>query len=68
MHKSISPQILTHAGHNVFGVSGTETAEGGDSYLRVVKVVDFVPVGGGSTCPQVDDTFNAEISVLRSVL
>lgn len=23
-----------------------------------------MPVGGGSTCPQVDDTFNAEISVL----
>lgn len=33
VHKSISPQILTHAGHNVFGVSGTETAGGGDSVL-----------------------------------
>lgn len=33
VHKSISPQILTHAGHNVYGVSVTETAGGGDSVL-----------------------------------
>lgn len=46
MHKFISPQILTHAGHNVYGVSFTETAGSGDSVLAGGE-------GGGPLCQPV---------------